>query len=204
MLQRSDEWFAARLGKVTASRINDVMACLKNGDEAATRRNYKTQLLVERLTGKPSESYTNQSMQWGIDNEEQARLTYGFMTGVDIEEVGFIDHPSIGMTGASPDGLVGTDGLIEIKCPNTSTHIEYIQNVLVPSEYVNQMQWQLECTGRKWCDFVSYDPRLPVKLQLFIIRYEYDAPLSAHLISGVSEFLKELKELENNMLERMK
>lgn len=204
MQQRSEEWFAARLGKVTASRINDVMARLKNGDEAATRRNYKTQLLVERLTGKPSESYTNQSMQWGIDNEEQARLTYGFMKGVDIEEVGFIDHPSIDMTGASPDGLVGTDGLIEIKCPNTSTHIEYIQNILVPSEYVNQMQWQLECTGRKWCDFVSYDPRLPVKLQLFIIRYEYDAPLSAHLISGVSEFLKELKELENNMLERMK
>lgn len=192
MQQRSDEWFSARLGKVTASRINDVMATLKSGGEAATRKNYKTQLVVERLTGLKADSYTNGAMQWGIDQEPFARQAYEFFAGVDVAEVGFIDHPTIPMSGASPDGLIGADGMIEIKCPNTATHLEWLMAVSVPPEHVKQMQWQMECADRKWCDFVSYDPRLPVDLQMFIVRCERDDSLIGEISQAVVTMLTDV------------
>lgn len=192
MEQRSDEWFSARLSKVTASRINDVMSTLKSGGESASRKNYRTQIVVERLTGQKAESYTNGAMQWGTDQEPFARQAYEFFTGNDVVEVGFIDHQTITMTGASPDGLIGTEGMIEIKCPNTATHIDWLLAGTVPAEHLKQMQWQMECTDREWCDFVSYDPRLPVDLQLFIVRCERDDVLLNEIRAAVIKLLSEV------------
>lgn len=181
-----------RLGKVTASRLNDVMATLKSGGEAATRKNYRAQLIAERLTGVKADSFTNGAMQWGADNEPIARAMYEVSRGVDVEQIDFVEHPSILMSGASPDGLIGEDGLIEIKCPNTATHIDYLLAGIVPTEYRNQMLWQMECTGRKWCDFVSFDPRMPDDLQIFVIRYELDCNKLDELRNGVIQFLSEV------------
>lgn len=173
MNQGTAEWLAARAGLITASRIADMMAKTKTG-ESASRANYRAQLVAERLTGKPQESFTNAAMQWGTDQEPMARSAYEIRHGVMIEQVGLIHHPSIHMSGASPDGLIGDEGLIEIKCPNTATHIEYAVSGKPPTKYELQMLWQMECTGRKWCDFVSYDPRMPEDMQLFIVRLDRD------------------------------
>ena len=199
MIQGTEEWFKTKRGNIGASRISDVMA----GKETASRKNYMVSLLVERLTDKQEESYTNAAMQWGTDNEPLARSTYEFLTGNKVEEVGFILHPTIERAGASPDGMVNDDGLIEIKCPNTSTHIEYLDKAVVPTLYKNQMTFQMMCTDRKWCDFVSFDPRLPVQLQTFIIRYDFDNDLANKIENGVKDFLKELSELENRMRSKM-
>jgi len=199
MIQGTDEWFSSKRGNIGASRISDVMA----GKETASRKNYMVSLLVERLTDKQEESYTNAAMQWGTDNEPSARSTYEFLTGNKVEEVGFILHPTIERAGASPDGMINDDGLLEIKCPNTSTHIEYLDKAVVPTLYKNQMTFQMMCTGRKWCDFVSFDPRLPVQLQTFIIRYDFDNELANKIENGVKDFLKELSELENRMRSKM-
>lgn len=193
--QGSPEWFALRVGLVTASRLNDVMSTLKSGGEAATRKNYRAQLVAERLTGAKAESFTNGAMQWGIDNEPLARASYEVLHGIDVEQVGFIKHPVIEWTGASPDGLIGDDGLIEIKCPNTATHIDYLLAGVVPSDYKNQMLWQMECSGRKWCDFVSFDPRMPEDMQLFVIRYHRDEERLKELREGVVKFLDEVNEM---------
>jgi len=192
--QGTDAWFAQRVGNVTASRISDVMATLKSGGESASRRNYRAQLIAERLTGSKSESFTNAAMQWGTDNEPIARAMYEIQTGSDVEQVGYVTHPSIKNTGASPDGLVGDDGLIEIKCPNTATHIDYLLAGVPAAEYHNQMLWQMECTGRKWCDFVSYDPRMPEELQLFVVRFYRDDERLSEMRSGVVKFLQEVSE----------
>lgn len=194
MEQRSQEWFAARLGKVTASKINDVMAKLKSGGEAAGRKNYRAQLVVERLTGQQTECYVNGAMQWGTDHEPDARASYEFITGNTVQEIGFVDHPEIPMSGASPDGLIGEDGLIEIKCPNTATHLDYLLNGKAPADHLNQMQWQMECTGRKWCDFVSYDPRMPIDLQLFTVRVERDEVKTAGIVEEVKVLIAEVEE----------
>jgi putative phage-type endonuclease len=193
--QGSPEWFAARIGKVTASKLNDVMATLKSGGEAATRKNYRAQLIAERLTGTKMESFTNAAMQWGTDNEPIARAMYEIKTGNDVAQVGIIDHSFIPMTAASPDGLIGNDGLIEIKCPNTATHIDYLLAGVAPSDYHSQMLWQMECTGRDWCDFVSFDPRLPEDLQLFIVRFNRDEKRLAEMRIGVEKFLSEVSEI---------
>ena len=193
MEQRSDDWFAARLGKVTASRIGDVMARTKTG-YSASRANYMAQLVVERLTNRKEESYTNAAMQWGTDTEPLARSAYEVAKDVLVKEVGFIDHPTITMSGASPDGLVGEDGLIEIKCPNTATHIETVLNNTINGNYRLQMMWQMRCTNRKWCDFVSFDPRMPEELQLKIIRVDYDQAEVAQIESEVIKFLSEVDE----------
>lgn len=207
--QGSDDWFAQRIGKVTASRLNDVMATLKSGGEAATRKNYRAQLIAERLTGTKADSFTNSAMQWGVDNEPIARANYEILTGVDVDQVGFVDHPEIPMTGASPDGLIGVAGLIEIKCPNTATHIEYLLSGVVPSDYHNQMLWQMECTSRWWCDFVSFDPRMPDDMQLFVVRFNRDEDRLNELRAGVVKFLAEtdgvmarLQEYRNNKKEK--
>lgn len=192
MEQRDDSWFAIRLGKVTASRITDVTARTKTG-WGAGRANYKAQLIAERLTGQRQESFTNAAMQWGIDTEEQARVAYAFLEGQKVCEEAFVIHPTILDAGASPDGLVGADGLVEIKCPNTATHIETLKGASIPGKYVGQMQWQMACTGRFWCDFVSFDPRMPEEMQLFVKRLHRDDAAIAELETLVREFLDEVE-----------
>lgn len=192
MMQQSAEWFAARCGRATASRFDDVMAKIKTG-EAAGRRNYRAQLVCERLTGIPAESYTNAAMQWGIDTEPQARAAYEALTGNMVQEVAFVPHPEL-MAGASPDGLIDLDGGLEIKCPNTAQHIEALLKGM-PPEHIPQIQGGLWLTGRKWWHFVSFDPRMPEKLQLYIQKIERDSHYIAALELEVRRFLGEVDEL---------
>lgn len=189
--QGSQAWLAARCGKVTASRVADVVAKTKSG-WGASRANYMAELIAERLTGTPADKFSNAAMQWGTDIEPQARAAYEFFLDVTVETVGLVAHPSIPMSAASPDGLVGTDGMVEIKCPNTATHIDTLLGGTVPEKYITQMQWQMACAGRQWCDFVSYDPRLPANLSLFVKRVARDDKRIAELESSVGEFLTEL------------
>ena len=193
MDQRSAEWFAARLGKATASKIADLMATTKSGP-AASRANYAAQLVAERLTGEPAESFTSPAMQWGTDTEAEARAAYCFFRDAEVVEVGFVDHPTVPNSGASPDGLVGTDGLLELKCPNTATHIATLTGKSVPGKYVKQIMWQMACTGRQWCDFASYDPRLPESMRLIVIRLHRDDAMIAEIESAVTAFLAEVDE----------
>lgn len=193
MEQRTEEWFQARLGKVTASKVADVMAKTKSG-YAASRDNYMAQLVVERMTNKQADSFTNAAMEWGTQQEPFARAAYEIKTGVVVEEVGFINHPRLPNAGASPDGLVGEEGMVEIKCPNTATHIETLLSKEVPWKYYAQMQWQMACTGRLWCDYVSYDPRMPENTQLFIQRVYRDADNIELMEKEVVKFLVELGE----------
>jgi putative phage-type endonuclease len=189
--QGSPEWFQQRLGKVTASKVADVTARTKSG-WAATRANYMAQLIAERLTGVPFESFTNAAMQWGTETEPQARAAYSFFTDQEVALAGFVGHPNVPMSGASPDGFVGDDGLVEIKCPNTATHIDTLLNESIDGKYIKQMQWQMACTSRKWCDFVSFDPRLPTDLQLKVQRIERDGALIAGLEDEIRDFLGEI------------
>lgn len=198
ILQRTDAWHQMRCGKVTASRVADVIAKTKTG-WGASRANYMAELLAERLTGSPAERYSNAAMQWGTDNEPAARDLYSKRYGYSVAEIAFVDHPLISMTGASPDGLIGTDGLVEIKAPNTSTHIDTLLGAKVPEKYITQMQWQMACTRRQWCDFVSYDPRLPEEMQLFVQRVDFNTDLVAQLENLVEEFLNELAAKETTL-----
>jgi putative phage-type endonuclease len=191
IIQGSAEWHALRLGKVTASRVADVIAKTKTGWGAA-RANYAAELIAERLTGRPTEGFTNAAMQWGTDTEPEARAAYEFRTDAAVVEVGFAQHPTIFMSGASPDGLVNDDGLVEIKCPNSATHLDTLQGRSVPAKYLTQIMWQLACTGRAWCDFVSYDPRLPETMRLFVHRVQRDDALIAELEARVRDFLAEI------------
>ncbi len=197
-LQRTDEWFAARLGRVTASRIADVCARTKTG-WGASRKNYMAELVAERLTGARAEGFTNAAMQWGTDMEPEARIAYEFYRDATVSEVGFVPHPSIAETGASPDGLVDAAGLLEIKCPNTATHIDTLRGGSLPEKYFLQIQWQLACTGRDWCDFVSYDPRLPESMRLFVDRVKRDDAAISTIEKDVSEFLTELREIVRDL-----
>lgn len=193
MDQRTEDWFKIRLGKVTASRIADVVAKTKTG-YSASRANYMAQLVVERLTGTKADSFTNEAMQWGIDKEPEARAAYEAKTAELVEEVGFIQHPLIAMAGASPDGLVGVDHMVEIKCPSTATHIDYIYERQPPQKYLYQMQWQMACANKYSCDFVSYDPRMPEHLRLLIVPIKRDDALIEMLETEVKKFLAELEE----------
>jgi putative phage-type endonuclease len=193
MEQRSEEWFAARCGKVTASRVADIIAKTKTG-YSASRENYLAQLVCERMTSKPAESYSNAAMQWGTDQEPFARAAYEAAKDVLVQEVGFVVHPNIENAGASPDGLVGEFGLVEIKCPNTATHIQTLLDQKVPDKYNIQMQWQMACTGRQWCDFASFDPRMEEGLQLFIKRVEYHSLYVAELEKEVINFLMDVED----------
>jgi putative phage-type endonuclease len=199
--QGSAEWLAIRLGKVTASRITDVLAKGKSG-EAATREDYRTELVVQRLTNDPGESFTNAAMEWGTQTEPMARVEYIMQTGNLVEQVAFVDHPTIKWFGCSPDGLVGSTGLIEIKCPNSKTHIKYLLAGKPPAKYVPQMQCQMAVTGREWCDFVSYDPRLPEDLRLFIVRLERDEEYIKAMEAEVEKFLSEVSEMYSKLKER--
>jgi putative phage-type endonuclease len=195
MEQGTEEWKLARLGKVTASRVSDARA--KAG--TATRANYIADIITERLTGLPIESFTNAYMEWGTANEPLARAAYEIRTSFWVEQVAIVDHPTIASFSASPDGLVWTDGLLEIKCPKTSTHLNWMMKGTVPSEHKNQMLAQLACTGRKWVDFVSFDPRLPDHLQMFVVRFEPDPKDIADLEKDVMTFLTEVDTMQRKL-----
>lgn len=193
IVQGSPEWHKQRLGKVTASRVADVIAKTKSG-YSTSRENYMAQLICERLTQTPTEGFTNAAMQWGTETEPKARQAYESETFTSVVEVPMISHPAIQNTGASPDGLIGDDGLIEIKCPNTATHLDTLLTQKVPSKYITQMQWQMACTNRSWCDFVSFDPRLPSHLQLFIKRVNRDNDFIKEVETEIVSFLAELEQ----------
>jgi putative phage-type endonuclease len=197
--QGSVEWHLQRLGKVTASRVADVLSKGKSG-ESASRKNYRTELVVQRLTGVPGESFTNAAMEWGTQTEPLARIAYEAEMGVFVNQVAFVGHPTIANFGCSPDGVIGDVGLLEIKCGNTSTHIDWMLSEKAPSKYIPQMQCQMACTGRKWVDFCSFDPRIDNDLQVFIVRVERDDEYIENMEKEVKIFLDEVDEMYNKLL----
>jgi putative phage-type endonuclease len=172
--------------------VSDVIAKTKNG-WGASRANYMAELIVERLTGVPVEQYMNSAMKWGIEAEPLARDAYSFYANADVKQVGFILHPTVPNSGASPDGFVNGGGLVEIKCPNTATHLNTLLGEPIDAAYIAQMQWQMACTGRFWCDWVSYDPRLPECMRLFVQRVPRDDAMIADLEKMVLDFLAEIE-----------
>ncbi|HUD74947.1 MAG TPA: YqaJ viral recombinase family protein [Terracidiphilus sp.] len=186
-----EAWKMSRLGRATASRVKDVIAETKKGP-STSRRKYLIELLAERLTGMPAKQFVSEAMLWGNSTEPQARAAYEQSTGKTVEQVWFIDHPTIPMSGASPDGLVGDDGLLEIKCGETATHLTFLLEKKINPDHVTQMQWQMATTGRKWCDYASFDPRLPVALQLSVVRVPRDDAAIEAMEKAVIEFLAEL------------
>ena len=195
-IQGSPEWLAERAGKVTASMVSAVLA----KPETAGFRDYQAQLVAEILTGKPQGSdYTNAHMAFGTEMEPLARSAYEAETGFSVDEVGFCQHPTIERAGASPDGLVGNSGLVEIKCPKVATHLAYLIAGVVPAGYKNQMMWQMACSGRDWCDFASFRPDLPEHLQLFIIRYKRDPARIIVLETAVIAFLDSVDKMINQL-----
>lgn len=196
--QQTAEWYKARMGQLGASRVADAIAKTKSG-WGASRANLMAELIAMRLTGEAPESFSSPAMQWGTDKEPDARAAYEFKTDASVELVGFIPHHAILWTGASPDGLVGTDGLVEIKCPNTATHIDTLLGQQVPGKYVTQMMWQMACTNRQWCDFVSFDPRLPEQMRMFMVRVNRDDARITELESLVTDFLAEVDAKLNDL-----
>lgn len=196
--QGTPEWHAARLGRVTASKVADVMAKTKTG-YSASRTNYMMELLCQRLTGNREEGYINAAMQRGTELEPIARIAYEAAEGVLVDQVGFVIHPLMDYFGASPDGLVGADGLIEIKCPNTAQHVEFLRTGKPEGKYIIQMQAQMACTGRGWCDFVSYDDRMPEPLQYRKVRVWRDSEFIKVMENEIAHFAAELYELEAEM-----
>lgn len=203
LVQRSPEWAAARAGSLGASRIADMLAKTKSG-WGASRANLMAALVAERLTGIPQGGYVNGPMQRGIEMEPEARDAYCFYTGNEVQEVGLFKHPTIPNTHASPDGVIGSDGLVEIKCPLTNTHIETLLGRAVPQKYVYQIQWQLACSGRQWGDFASYDPNMPEQLKLFVERVKRDEDLIATLETSVIEFLAEVDQKVSQVMALMR
>ena len=197
--QGTDAWKMLRCGKVTASRVADIIARTKSG-YSASRDNYMAQLICERLTGTVAESFTNAAMQHGTETEPYARLAYEVNQNVLVDQIAFVPHPTIEMSGASPDGLVGDDGLLEIKAPNTATHIDTLLSESVPTKYFTQMQFQMACTDREWCDFVSFDNRLPEELQLFVKRVPRDETYIKLMEAEIIQFLAELDDKINKLM----
>lgn len=208
--QGSDAWKDARCARVTASRIKDILAKVKSG-EAASRANYRAQIVAERASGKPQDDdFFSKEMRWGVENEPYARAAYEMATGTMVHQVGMVVHPKDPRCAASPDGVVGWDGknepegLIEAKCPLTKNHLAYIKSGIVPPEYQGQILWQLAVTGAKWCDFVSFDPRLVGKfepLQLYICRMERDEARIRDIEMEVERFLDECDCEEKSLLD---
>ena len=195
-IQGSPEWLSERAGKVTASMVSAVLA----KPETAGYRDYQAQLVAEILTGKPQGSdYINAAMAFGTEMEPLARSAYEAETGFSVDEVGFCQHPTIERAGASPDGLVGNSGLVEIKCPKVATHLAYLIAGVVPAGYKNQMMWQMACSGRDWCDFASFRPDLPEHLQLFIIRFKRDPERIKELETAVVAFLDSVDKMINQL-----
>jgi putative phage-type endonuclease len=194
MEQRTEQWFQDRLGHATGSRAADILA----GKDTQARKGYLTQLVTERLTGRAQDSFVNADMQRGIDVEPLAKAAYQLSYEL-TDDVGFVKHPMIRWFGASPDALVGSDGLVEIKCPRSTTHLDYIQSGKPPAKYVPQMMAQISCTGRKWVDFVSFDDRFPEHLRLFVVRFQPTQEEIAKFESKVKEFLTEV----DNLMEKL-
>lgn len=199
--QGTEAWLLDRNGCATASRFSDAMAKIKTG-EAATRRKYRIQLATERLTGKPVTGYINAAMQWGTQTEPEARMAYEAAKGVIVTETGFCKHPTIEFCGASPDGLVGSDGLVEFKCPESTTHLEWMEAGKAPAEHIPQIQGQMWVLDRQWVDFVSYDPRFPEQLQLFIVRVHRDDNYIANLEKEIVDFLAGVDQMVQRLMER--
>jgi hypothetical protein len=203
-LQGTGAWFSARTGKLSASRMRAAMSYLKQSDkdkeagkpkeDKAERKNLKIEILCERMTGDIMDKFVNQAMQWGIEKELEAKAAYESKTGRIIRDVGFIDHPRIQFCGASPDGFVD-DGLVEIKCPTTSTHVSWILDGGIPEEHIPQMVLQAAVTGRSWVDFVSYDPRMPEAQQLLVRRFYPTAGQIAEIETEADKFLAEVDAL---------
>ena len=196
--QGTEEWLKVRLGKVTASGVADVLAKTKTG-VSASRANYLIKLAIQRTTGQIEEGFTNDAMQWGKDHEAQARVAYEVVSGNFVDQVGFVEHPSIKWFGCSPDGLINNNGLVELKCPNSATHWSYIKDDGPPTKYYIQMQAQMACTGRSWCDFVSFDPRMPERSKLFIKRVMREDAYIANMEAEVKKFLDEVAVVVNLM-----
>lgn len=201
LVQGTPEWIAARVGSLGASRVAEALARTKAG-YAATRANLLSELVVERLTGQPAEHFVTPAMAWGTEKEPEARAAYAFRFDRDVDLVGLVPHPTISGTHASPDGLIADDGLIEIKCPSTATHIETLLGGQIPGKYVTQIEWQMACTGRSWCDFASFDPRLPEEMRLFVKRFDRDDKRIAEMEEQVREFLFELDTTVRRLSER--
>ena len=197
--QGSDEWFAQRLGRLTASRMADVISRTKDG-YSTSREKYMVELALERITGTRQEAYSNAAMEWGTNSEPLARAAYEADTGFLVVETGMVAHPRIAMAGASPDGLVNHDGLLEIKCPQSATHVRNLCSGKPEGRYVVQMMWQMACTGRDWCDFVSYDPRMPDGLQLMVTRIERDDKRIQQLEEEAEKFLTEVDAMVQRLL----
>lgn len=183
--QRSDKWQSLRAGRITASCFDKVLS------SGTTRNTYMLQILAERLTGLPEDSYSNSYMEWGIENEPFAREYYELLNDVQVQEVGFVELDE--WVGVSPDGLIVEDGTLEIKCPKTTTHLDYILKNKLPSKYKPQVQGQLWVTDRKWCDFISFDPRVKDR-PYFCIRVERDQKYISELEQACNKFVEELKE----------
>lgn len=194
VVQGSPEWLMARCGKITASRIADVVNVLKNGNPSADREKYKWQLVSERLTGDFTRTYTNDAMLHGIENEPIAREFYSTLNDVDVIQTGFIQHPRFDFAGCSPDGLVEVDGMIEIKCLTTVNHFKAIYEKAPPPQHLPQVHWQMACTNSKWCDLALFDPRVPLKMQLIVFRIARDEDEISRLESAVEIFNREVEE----------
>jgi hypothetical protein len=193
MQQGSEEWKQARCGRVTASRVHDIVAVTRSGGYTSGRKNYLADLVIERLTGQPAPSYQSAAMLYGIETEPKARFAYALAKGVEIDEVGFVSHPTIAMAGCSPDGCIGWNGLVEIKCPNTATMLEVLLGGKPDPAYIDQAQFQMACcSGRQWCDLVTYDNRLPEPMQMHVLRIERDDKAIAKLNIEVEQFLIDL------------
>lgn len=195
VIQGSAAWLEARRGKITASRIADVMDVLKKGGEGASRRNYRIELASERLSGRSEDHYVSPEMAWGSEMEPRAREMYSKITGNEVEQVGLVLHPTMDYAAASPDGLVGDEGCCEFKCPKTTTHIKWMMAGVVPEEHQMQCLWVMACTGRKWCDFASFDPRMPPGLQMFIYRMERKEEDIRAVEKAVADFNGEVEEM---------
>lgn len=193
--QQTPEWLQMRVGMVTASRVDDVLAVPANGKgELKCRAKYRTEIISECLTGRAAEHYVTPAMEWGIETEPLARAAYEMRLDLEVADGGFHIHDEITRFGASPDGLIGEEGLLEVKCPTTATHIEWIIAGVTPEEYQPQMLAEMACTGRRWCDFVSFDPRLPKKMQLFVRRFPRNDERIAAMEKEVLKFLEEVIE----------
>lgn len=193
-IQGSEEWIEARIGLATGSKFKVLQAKASKGStvRGKTSKDYMKQLAAERLTGLPCVSYKDANMDWGTDNEAGARVVYQAIYGVTVDEVGFVQLDD--NVGVSPDGLVGDDGMIEIKCPKTTTHIDTILRNKVPAEYIPQIQGNMWVCDRQWCDFISFDPRMK-STRIWVIRVERDQKYIDNLKREVIGFVLELKEL---------
>jgi len=201
LIQGSPEWIAARCGSLGGSRIADAVARTKSG-WGASRSNLMADLIAERLTGAPTDTFVNAAMQRGTEKEPMARAVYEFLTDQDCIQVGLIRHPRIKGAHSSPDGLVGTEGAIEIKAPNTSTHLDTLLGAPIADRYIKQMQWFMACCpGRLWVDFVSFDDRLPEPMRLHIRRVERVGAMISELEKMVAEFIAELDAKINELTE---